>query len=263
MKKFVLLTSTFFLLALSTASARTYSKTEVRTFDISPNGKVVVDNVNGAIKVESWDKDQVMLQATKTVRAGDQEEADEYLDRLRIEIDNEKDYLEVRTHYPHEGWGGFWDWLFHGGSRYAGVEYVLKVPKSVNLEVETTNGNVDVSSVAGGVKAGSTNGQVNLNDVGRSVDGSTTNGDISASISDEVEFRDLKLTTTNGSINVSCPENINADVSAHTTNGNISSEFPVTIQGSFNNKSFEGQINKGGSHIYLHTTNGSIEINKR
>jgi DUF4097 and DUF4098 domain-containing protein YvlB len=263
MKKVALLAAVFFLLAISAASAKTYSKTEIKTFDISPNGRVVIHNVNGSIKVESWDKDQVMLQATKTVRADDQEEADEYFDRLMIEIDNEKDYLEIRTHYPHDDWNGFWNWLFHGGSRYGGVEYILKVPKGINLEAQTTNGNLDIASVIGGVKAGSTNGQVNMDNVGGDINGSTTNGNISAMLSKDVEFKGLKLTTTNGSIDISCPEDMNADVSAHTTNGSISTEFPVTMQGNFGNKSFEGKINKGGNRIYLHTTNGSIEINKR
>ncbi len=263
MKKFALISAAFFLLAASFASARTYTKTEVKTFDISANGKVSIDNTNGSIKVESWDKDQVMLQSTKTVRASDQDEADEYFQDLRVEIENGKDYVEIHTHYPHDGWGGFWSWLFNGGSRYGGVEYVLKVPKTIKIESGTTNGNVEVNSVLGGVNASSTNGQIELNDVGGLVDGSTTNGNVTATISGAVDFRELRLSTTNGSIDVTCPEDINADVSAHTTNGSITSEFPVTIQGSFNNKSFEGRINKGGSKISLHTTNGGIEINKK
>ncbi len=263
MKKFVLLSPALILLVFSIASARTYSKTEVQTFDISPNGKVVIDNVNGAIKVEPWDKNQVMLEAIKTVRADDQEEADEYFGRLRIEIDNGKDYLEIRTHYPHEGWGGFWSWLFHGGSRYGGVEYVLKVPKSIHLEAGTTNGNVEISGVVGGIRGSSTNGQVSMDDVGGAVEGSTTNGNVDVSISDKVQFEDIRLSTTNGSIELKCPEDISADVSAHTTNGSISSEFPITVQGGFGRKSLDGRINKGGSRIDLHTTNGSIEINKR
>ena len=263
MKKFVLLSSTLFLLAFAAASARTYSKTEVKTFDISPDGKIVIGNVNGSIKVEPWDKNQVMLETTKTVRADDQEEADEYFGRLRVEIDNDNDYLEIRTRYPHEGWGGFFSWLFHGGSRYGGVEYVLKVPRSIHLEAGTTNGNVEISGVVGGVRGSSTNGQVNMDDVGGSVEGSTTNGNVNVTISSKVQFEDIRLSTTNGSIDLSCPEDINADVSAHTTNGSVRSEFPITIQGGFGRKSLDGRINKGGSHIDLHTTNGSIEINKQ
>ncbi len=263
MKKFTLFSAALFLMACATASTRTYSKTEVKTFDISPDGKVVIGNVNGSVKVETWDKNQVMLEATKTVRADDQEEADEYFGRLRIEIDHEKDYLEIRTHYPHDGWGGFWSWLFHGGSRYGGVEYVLKVPKTITLDAGTTNGNVEVNDVIGGVRGSSTNGQVNMEGVGGPVEGSTTNGNVNVTISSGVEFESIRLSTTNGSIELNCPENINADVSAHTTNGSVSSEFPITVQGSFGGKSLDGRINNGGNRIDLHTTNGSIEINKR
>jgi len=140
---------------------------------------------------------------------------------------------------------------------------VLKVPSTIRIEVGSTNGNVEVQGVTGDVKASSTNGRLDLDDVGGMVDASTTNGGITATVSDKVRFEELKLQTTNGSIKAYCPEDINADISAHTTNGSIHTDFPVTIEGNFISKSLEGKINKGGGRIYLHTTNGSIEINKK
>ncbi len=263
MKRIISCAILFTIFTVSIASARTYSRTEMKTFNISPNGKVIVENVNGGIRVESWDKNQVSMEATKTVRADDQEEADEYFDRLRIDIDSGDDYVEIHTRYPHEGWGGFWSWLFHGGSRYVNVEYVLKVPSTIKVDAQSTNGSIEVHSIVGSVRAGSTNGRLTFEEVGGEVDGSTTNGSITATISDGVKFRELNLRTTNGSIKTYCPENIDADLDAHTTNGNIQTEFPVTVRGNFSNKSLEGKINRGGNRIYLHTTNGSIEINKR
>jgi len=271
----------FLLLGVSIVSARTFSKTDVKIFDISPNGKVVVENVNGKIKVESWDKNQVMVEITKTVKADDQEDADEYFGRVRVEIDNGSDYLEIHTHYPDEGWRGIWHWLFHGGSINPTVAYVMKVPSTVTLDAGSTNGNLEIHSVRGGVNAHSTNGNVevdsatsgveasttngglNLQDVGGRVEGSTTNGGIIASISSAPGLQKLTLTTTNGSVKIYCSGDLNADVSAHTTNGSIHTDFPVTVRGDFDRKSFEGKINNGGTPIYLHTTNGSIEINKR
>ncbi len=272
----------FLLLSFSAASAKTFSKTEVKTFDISPDGKVVVDNVNGSVKVESWNNSQVMLEVTKTVKADDQEDAQQRFDRVKIEIDNQKDYLEIHTRYPgDEGWDGFWNWLFHGWSQNADVNYTLKVPASIHLEAGSTNGNVEVHSVAGGVKAystngnvevdsasggveaSSTNGRLDLNDVAGNVDGSTTNGGVNATISNGQNLQKVSLTTTNGSIKVYCTGDLNADVSAHTTNGSVHTDFPVTIKGDFDHKSFEGKINKGGAPIHLNTTNGSIEIKQR
>lgn len=247
---------------VSSASAEKFSRTETKFFNISPTGRVAVENVNGSIKVEAWDKNQVSLEVTKTVRAGDSEEADKYFSDLRVDIKSGSDFLEVRTHYPHDFGGGFFDWLFRGGSRYGGVEYVLKVPSTVRLNVGSTNGSIRVSEVIGKVKAHSTNGRITLEGVGGVVDGSTTNGGITAKISDKVELRELRLGTTNGGITVYCPEGINADVYAHTTNGGIHTDFPITVQGHFSHNSLEGTINKGGNEIHLHTTNGGISIYK-
>ena len=246
----------------STAAAEKFSKTETRFFTISPTGSVTVENVNGSIKVEAWDKNQVSLEVTKTVRASDSEEADEYFADLRVDIRSGNDYLDVKTHYPHEFGGGFWSWLFHGGSRYGSVEYVLKVPSTVRLDVGSTNGNIRVREVVSSVAAHSTNGRIDLEDVGGDVHGSTTNGGITARMSDKVKFHEMNLGTTNGGITVYCPEDINADVRAHTTNGGIHTDFPVTIEGHFNSRSLEGKINNGGNVLYLHTTNGGINIYK-
>jgi len=282
MKRFTLWSAVFILLTFSVAFARTFSKTEVKTFDISPNGKVLVENVNGNVKVESWDKNQVLVEVTKTVKADDQEDADEYFGKARVEINNGRDYLEIRTRYPYgESWSGFWHWLFHGGSMNPNVDYVMKVPSTIKLDAgstngnlvihsvvgevkaHSTNGNVEVDSAIGGVDAYSTNGRLNLNNVGGAINGSTTNGSITAAIFDATEFLGMKLETTNGSIRVYCSENLNADVSAQTTNGGVRTEMPVTVQGEFGRKSFEGKLNKGGASMYLRTTNGSIELDKR
>lgn len=254
------------LLALvSNASAEKFSRTETKFFTVSPNGKVVVENVNGSIKVEGWDKDQVSLEITKTVRADDSEEADRYFNRMRVEIESGDNYLKVRTSYTHhDEWGGFFHWLFHGFNSGGGdVSYVLRVPASVVTDVHSTNGEIEVHSVAGKVKASSTNGRLILDGVSGLIDGSTTNGSITATLTDDVEFKGMNLRTTNGSIKVSCPADISADVYAHTTNGSIRTDFPVTIQGGFMSKSLEGKINNGGAEIRLHTTNGSIRIDKQ
>lgn len=246
----------------SSAKAEKYSRTETKFFNISPTGSVIVENVNGSIKVVGWDKNQVSLEVTKTVRADNSENAEEYFSDLRVDIRSGSDFLEVKTRYPHDFGGGFFDWLLHGGSRYGSVEYVLKVPSTVKLNVSSTNGSIRVREVIGKVRAHSTNGHIELEGVGGVVKGSTTNGAINARISDKVELRELELGTTNGGISVYCPTNINAEIDARTTNGGIHTDFPVTIQGRFSKTRLEGTINKGGNEIRLHTTNGGISIYK-
>ena len=263
MKKLLLLTACAFFLSYGFALAGKYSKTETRTYNITSNGKVSVQNVNGEITVESWDKDQVSLEITKTVRADDQDDADEYFGKVRVEVESGKDYIDVTTHYPHDMDGGFFDWLFHGGSRSPNVDYRLRVPVGASVDLESTNGQIYVENVEGNVQAHSTNGGLNLNGVSGRIEASTTNGGISVTVSNADKFDGMDVSTTNGGIKVYCPEDIDADVDAHTTNGGIDSEFPITVSGSFLSKSLSGRINNGGKRMYLHTTNGGIEIDKK
>ncbi len=250
------------LLFVSSAFAEKFSRTETKYFNIAADGKISVENVNGSIKVESWGGNQVSLEITKTVRADGSDEAKEYFSRLRVEIRSGSDFLEVKTRYPHE-WGmGFFDWLFHGGSHYQNVEYVLKVPKTVHVDLESTNGALKVEGVTASVEVHTTNGRIDLENVGGIVEGSTTNGGIVARLEKGDSFQGLKLSTTNGGITVYCPGDINADVEASTTNGGIHSDFPITVEGDFGGRHLEGKINDGGSDLHLHTTNGGISIYK-
>jgi hypothetical protein len=247
----------------SAALAGTFSKVEVRSFDFSSDGEIVVENVNGSITIESWNQKRVLLEVTKTVKADDQEKADEYFRNVRVEIESGSDHLEIHTHYVHECLGGFWNLVFHGGSKCPTVKYVLKVPAKVKVYARSTNGGVDIRSVTGSVEARSTNGGLNFDNVSGKIDGATTNGNISAIISDAANFQGLTLKTTNGTIEVYCPANLKADLSARTTNGDIETALPITVQGKFGHKSVAGKINDGGAPMYLYTTNGNIEINQK
>ncbi|MCL5020685.1 MAG: DUF4097 domain-containing protein [Bacteroidetes bacterium] len=179
-----------------------------------------------------------------------------------MEIRSGNDFLDIKTHYPHDWGWGFFDWLFHGGSGFVNVEYVLKVPKTVSIDLESTNGGLRVTGVTGSVQTHTTNGGIDLENVGGSVDGSTTNGGILARIAGYARLSGLDLSTTNGGIKVYCPGNVNADVEASTTNGGIHSDFPITVEGNFGGRYVEGKINGGGNPINLHTTNGGINIYK-
>ncbi len=249
----------------SLAFGERFSTTEVRTYQICRTGKVAVENVNGTIKVESWDKDEVSVEITKTVIADDSEKADDCFRMLDIEIRSDEDHLVIDTHYP-EGRNeshGFFDRNSNSEHGNGMVDYVLKVPAGVSLEISSKNGKVEVYSVYGGVQVRSVNGRLELHNVSGRVNSSTTNGNIFASLNSKSTIVGIHLSTTNGSITLLCPDSVNADVSGSTANGDIDSDFPVTINGGFLGKSLVGRINNGGIEIHLTAVNGSIYLRKR
>ena len=243
-------------LAAVAVHAETISQTIDKTFDVRPGARFALDNVNGHVNVTSWDQPRIRVHAVKTVsRADDPKGA---LDALRVEITPRDGGLSVHTVYPSHGSVGILDFLA-GNWSDAKVEYDVTVPRSMSLDVETTNGAIEVNGVSGLLKIETTNGHIRLDRCAGNVDASTTNGRVTAELLSVDRTRPNRLSTTNGKIVLTVPSSLAAEIDASTTNGSIDSELAVTTH-SIGRHSLRGTINGGGAELKLRTTNGSIEI---
>jgi DUF4097 and DUF4098 domain-containing protein YvlB len=75
--------------------------------------------------------------------------------------------------------------------------------------------------------------------------------------------RGLEFKTVNGSINLSLPASLSAQVEAKTLNGEITTDFPLTVTGSFSRRRLSGTIGGGGDRqLLLETVNGSVQIRR-
>jgi DUF4097 and DUF4098 domain-containing protein YvlB len=70
----------------------------------------------------------------------------------------------------------------------------------------------------------------------------------------------LRFHTVNGSVTVTLPRNLNADLRAQTVNGAIETDFPITVSGRLTPRRLDGRIGQGGRSLTLETVNGSIRI---
>lgn len=258
MKKLTLLAAA--LLVTTSVFAAELTETIDRTFDVRPGAKVSLTNVNGSITISSWDQPRVRVVAEKRVE-GDRREAQEALKELRVDLQPRDGGLVVTTHYPkeHEGVASFFDWLT-GDDIDAQVKYELTVPKTMNLEVENTNGSIRLSDVTGHLELDTTNGRIEASRCGGSIDASTTNGRIEAELV-RLNGQANSLSTTNGRIVVTVPATFAGEVDAGTTNGAINTELPVATTRVGDNR-LRGTVNGGGAPLKLRTTNGGIEIRK-
>jgi len=240
------------------ASAETFNQTFDRTFDLRPGTKVVVDNTNGAVVVRAWDQPRVRIRATKQVETRDKDVANKALNELRIEVTPSANTLRVHTVYPKSN-DGFFEWL-SGTQVSASVSYVIDVPRSLELSVETVNGHIEASGVRGNLHLSTTNGRIEAMQCGGALDASTTNGRITAQLVEVTPGKRVNLETTNGRIALSVPKNFAARVDAETSHGSITSEIPISSTSS-EHHSLRGTMNGGGNgDVRLRTTNGSIEI---
>src|SRR5271168_3285585 len=91
-----------------------------QTYALTPDGRVELDNLNGAVHISTWDQNEVKVDAVKYAYSK------ERLDEARIEVDAGAGRVSIRTQYPDH------DHTFNWGSHNnpAEVEYTVTVPRN-------------------------------------------------------------------------------------------------------------------------------------
>lgn len=227
-----------------------------KTYPLSSGGTVSLQNVNGNLKVMTWNRNEVRVRA---VKHADDEES---LVRLRIEVETASNSISIRTKYPDN----------RDGDRGRGesVDYELTVPKDADLDnVGLVNGNVDISELSGDLSVSTVNGAIRVSGVSGSCDLATVNGKVDVSVAALQHDSNVRLKSVNGALTIRLPARSDADVKASTTMGRITDEFGLGSLHQGDRDSFvrigaklSGKVGSGGSPISLHTVNGSISILK-
>lgn len=222
-----------------------------QTYTLTPDGRVELDNINGAVHISSWDRNEVKVDAVKY--AGTKER----LDEVRIEVDSGKDYLSIRTHYPDH------DHTFNWGSHNnpAGVEYTLTVPRGARLdEIKLINGSLDVTGVTGEVRASCINGRLEAHNLSGRAELSTINGHLDAKF-DQLPGSSVELKSVNGSVELTIPSDSKAEIEASTVSGGIENDFGLHVNHHrYVGHDLRGELGNGGARIRLENVNGRIEI---
>jgi hypothetical protein len=222
------------------------NQTFLHTYPLNSGGSFVLENVNGSVRVEGWERDVVEVRAVKS-SLGDPHD----LDRVKIAVVTQPGQVAVRTLYP------------EGQGVEVAVEYVIHVPYRVLLDgVDTVNGSVVVRGVQGEGDLRSVNGNVEvLNSSGR-FSARTTNGDLHLELTQLLDGGPVNIQTVNGSVFLGLPSNARADLRVLNMNGDFVSELPVvSTAGTLSSRVFRARLGDGGGgQISVRTINGGIHL---
>ncbi len=237
----------FLTLVLATASAApcfAISKEFDRIYPLQPGGSFELQNVNGTVDVQTWDRDEVEVRAVKTAK---RQESD--LELVSIDVDAKPDAVSVTTRYPQ-----------NEGVEVA-VEYTVHVPRCAHVEhLGTVNGTLRVAGVEDVEDLRTVNGNIEVYEGGGAVHAHTTNGNVHLELHHVQDKSGAIAETTNGSVLLAVPASTQADVEARCLNGSFSSELPLALQSTQRPRETHGRLGKGGVPIHLNTINGGIRV---
>jgi hypothetical protein len=220
------------------------SQEVTRTFPMRSDGSFELNNVNGTVRIEGWDKDEVEVRAVKTTP-----DKQSLLDLVGIDIDTTPNGLSVSTRYPQQE-----------GVEVA-VDYIIHVPRHAQLShVSNINGTLRVFGSESLGDLHTVNGNIEVYESSGDLHAHTTNGNIYAELKHATDAKGASAETTNGSVLLAVPVDLAADLDARCMNGSFSSELPMVMKGAAQPRTVHGQLGHGGAPIHLGTVNGTIRV---
>lgn len=291
--------TTFFAIALAggTVQAEEFAYDYQKVVPLERPVEFSLELTRGHITVTGSESDDLIIEATKIVRASNRREAEEMADHVEIKVNTSKNKVSVETNYltmlsrsP-----SFWQKVLGGGSaNLVIVNYIIRLPfgssvaiNSMAADIDLANiegavtvdnntgttrgeflfgpitvrqptGNIDLRWVEGDIRIKSTSGKIYINQVRGAVDLNTQTGNVT--IQTELDSpRDHYVETLSGTINFLIPSSASGVLKIETETGVIKSEMPIAIE-TMNRKKVVGMFGAGGSDISLLSTSGDVTV---
>lgn len=228
-----------------------YQEKFEKTLDLVMDGKVYLSNVSGDIKVFSWDKAQVKIDALKMSEASSKGKAEENAKEVTIEVSGDGRTVRIETKYPKHGWWGH-------DSGNVSVDYTLYIPAKAAVEATSVSGDVELEAIGGAVRAKSVSGDVTLTKAAAGAECGSVSGDVKASdikggIDAESVSGNVTISRVEGSIEAS---SVSGDVDL----GDVAGAETVKAKTVSGDVSFESLTAPTGRYI-LESHSGDVTIN--
>ncbi len=215
---------------------------------VGRNGLQVV-GVNGPITVTGESQGgAVAVTGVRTVRGCSSSEAEQWIDRLEVRVDDSAETIVLRTVQPQ-----------HTDRCSLEVEYEVSVPARFSTEIVNVNGDVQVRGLDGGTFVTNVNGSVGLHDLTAPVRVLLTNGTIAGDAVVRNE-ESVDLRTVNGNVELAIPTGSSAVLMASLANGTIR-VVNLALSGVVSTRTtLTGTLGTGEGEIRLQTTNGNVTV---
>lgn len=216
-----------------------------------------VIEVSGTVKVEATQTDQISLVAEVHGRGINPKPELDNQGLFQTSIDGDTLSIgrrEKRNHRRH------FNFFFFDRKRVR-INYVLKVPATVSLDMKTVNGRIVTRGMSGATEATSVNGTIDVEVTGtESLRASTVNGRVRAKFTKD--FQGAQFKSVNGGVEAFLPSNASFSVDLAQVNGDFEASFPLSIHSQPGSRRVSGEVNGGLHRLKIVTVNGDVELSK-
>ncbi|MEE4256216.1 MAG: hypothetical protein V2I47_04190 [Bacteroidales bacterium] len=138
-----MITTLLLLFMVSGVTAQELTKNYNESFDVNADAKVQISNQYGQVNVQTWEKNQVMIEVEVSVDAKSEKESQRILDKIDIEISGDKSLVSASTAINGK---------LNCNNCDLNITYEVKMPSKGMLELSNTFGNAVIGDLEGGAK---------------------------------------------------------------------------------------------------------------
>ena len=238
-----------------------------KTYDLTGKPELRVEASDAHVRIETWDQNKIEAHiTTRGWHIGGGE--------LEIVEHQQGNAVDLELRHQHRAHVSF-------GIDNRRTDLEIRMPRSAKVNVRSGDGSIQARGLEGELDFASGDGRVDLEDLDGSLRAKTSDGSMRASgrfdalqlhTSDgriEVEARPgsqlreaWDVRTSDGSVALRIPGDLAADVELHTSDGHITTNIPLVVEGSFNGHDVRGKMNGGGNRLTVHTSDGSVTLDK-
>ena len=238
-----------------------------KTYDLTGKPELRVDAHDANVRIEAWDQNKIEARVTTHgwhIGNGG----------LEIVEHQQGNAVEIELRQPHHT-------HFSITIENRRTELEIHMPRSAKVNVHSGDGAVSAKGLQGELDFATGDGQLEIENVDGSLRAHTSDGSVRVSgrfdvlelrTSDgrvEVEARQgsqlreaWDIRSSDGSVTLRMPADLAADVALHTSDGSITTNIPIAVEGSFGRHDLHGKMNGGGKLLTIHTSDGSLTLDK-
>lgn len=224
-----------------------------RTWPAEQIRALEVFEVDGSVKIEAAQTDQITLVASAR--------GDFTIDKQKendglFETTLEGDTLRIgRKERKNRGFN--FHFFFDADEKR--IDYVLRIPPTVMLDLKTINGRITTRGGEGETEASTVNGTIDMEIAGlHEVRATTVNGSVKAKFMKD--FNGARFKTVNGGVEATFPKNASFRVDLSQVNGDFEASFPLSIHSNPGSRRVSGDVNGGDHSLKIVTVNGDVEL---
>jgi DUF4097 and DUF4098 domain-containing protein YvlB len=238
-----------------------------KTYALTGRPELRVETHDANVLIEAWDQNKIEARITTRgwhIGSGG----------LEIVEHQEGNAVVLELREPHHA-------NFSMGIEHRRTVVDIHMPRSVKVSVHSSDGDVSAKGLEGELEFMTGDGRLNLDDIDGNLRAHTRDGSVRVSgrfdvvelgSSDgrvELEARPgsmlreaWNVRSSDGSVTIRLPGDLAADIALHTSEGGIVTNIPIVVEGSFGRHDVQGKLNGGGRLLTVHTSDGSLTLDK-